>query len=1281
MIKQTKLEINDFSGGITENFIPGKPNMYQRADNLWVTKSLDLQTRPGSRLLEGNGAQVPTGGSRINELFPFNGESELLAVSTSNLFYQDETDTWTKVTGPSGNSAFVGTTNSGHVAHAEWRGQVFMTPDGSGSPQKAYRDDTGTLRLRQAGLPKPTITPSLSTTQKFNACVNMALTLRSNMIAHFSDSGPLNTGQAHVTVQNLTTLNALTTPTTLAQLVTYITTLRSEYLTHVNDALLFNQPGVSAPQVYHINAQSDTFLFPGFIDHTGVYSVLNLTPDATLNAITSTNTDATLADIETQNNCIKALNDLRNKYNWHTYATSTHGNAWIPNQYNSWWDTFMTPVGWITLPRNTAGFGKNACPLPMIETSEGLTSSNNYAYFIQYVNALKREFYLHCTNYGSFQIFGAALRHMSIDYENVPFLPDATDLHSAITILAHLEYQYCWHYFDAQFFFNSNSTPQYYKTFTGTTTIGSGTFTSTSIDGSGYTFSGTPFKYYVVPISGFTSSFSGWFNTVVMGYTPRISVKGGTANTVITEGTALAAATSPTYTFVVSTSRMHYDIDRNLGSVTSPSAYRQRLSALDYSMKSLDTFITETQVLLGLFKSHETSGKVPVTTPNPDFANGVTTWLEMAQGTQSITPYVFAPHFGSLTFPQSSTYSGIPNGIRYDYFDTIPASSTVLYTLMYRYPYKVGQVDFLDISAPAIATQVLRINSPNATPPVIGLQFPTTVNNIPVLTNTELTNYDTSAVVVDIYRTIGNGGTYYKVGQVNNGVTTFVDNVSDTTLITNEQLYTTGGVVGNDPPPQARFITILNNTAYYGYVTDAGQTFPYRVRQSIQNDPDSCPATFYDDLDDELTGLSNYRSYVIALCKSSIYRLENGFNELGQGFISHERLTDTVGCVGHNSVVRTEFGVFFCGTNGIYWTDGYTFKRVTMELENTYNALIATEEQRARINATYLEDTRRIIWSFMSDPSIDDCDLTWTLDLNFGITETSTFTTISGGASYRPSAMTWFQSNWIRGDSRGYIFRHQEQWKSDPTVDLAVSPANWKMQPIIHDFISSATNFGTNKYKKWATRITVQAENQSNISLSIQHKNDYNYAGFTEVVPIRFRKNVLWGDPALRWGRNDCLWGFDGMIDDFRRFGAGSLRCDWKQIRITNADVIICNSDTYGVAGTSADVGGVVTATISTLYKWPRQAPGNYHIFFESAPGSGLYLVGYPILTTVDQTLTLDNQSGTAPVSQAGLKWIIKGIPVDDRLNLVAYNITYAPLSDEQRAYHGATSVDGGANK
>ena len=136
--------------------------------------------------------------------------------------------------------------------------------------------------------------------------------------------------------------------------------------------------------------------------------------------------------------------------------------------------------------------------------------------------------------------------------------------------------------------------------------------------------------------------------------------------------------------------------------------------------------------------------------------------------------------------------------------------------------------------------------------------IPVQLTNLPSIVNTTNTSYNTNnqistdpGLMLNIYRTTDGGTTWFLVTSVANGTTSYLDATSDAVsypnypaLNTQSPLYTTGGVVGNDQPPACVCMTVLNQYAYYGGIIDTGQYFPNRVRQSLQNNLDSSPATF-----------------------------------------------------------------------------------------------------------------------------------------------------------------------------------------------------------------------------------------------------------------------------------------------------------------------------------------------------------------------------------------------------------------------------------------------------
>lgn len=236
-------------------------------------------------------------------------------------------------------------------------------------------------------------------------------------------------------------------------------------------------------------------------------------------------------------------------------------------------------------------------------------------------------------------------------------------------------------------------------------------------------------------------------------------------------------------------------------------------------------------------------------------------------------------------------------------------AGSYLYTFTHRYTYTVGSEEFVDESA-LTTVAVTNSGDPGTNPNAISA--------IPVLANGASGNYDTASIKIRIYRTIDGGTTFYLLGEVANGITVFTDNFSDSAIVTNDLLYTTGGVVENDPPPLAKFIHIVNNTAYYGFIKEGSEILKTQIRQSIKDDPDSVPAAFFDEMEDELTGLSSIQSIPIITCKKHIYRLEGSFDEFGRGFINHIRIHDTAGCISNRSLVQAENKLFWwaAGTVG-----------------------------------------------------------------------------------------------------------------------------------------------------------------------------------------------------------------------------------------------------------------------------------------------------------------------------------------------------------------------------
>ena len=595
-------------------------------------------------------------------------------------------------------------------------------------------------------------------------------------------------------------------------------------------------------------------------------------------------------------------------------------------------------------------------------------------------------------------------------------------------------------------------------------------------------------------------------------------------------------------------------------------------------------------------------------------------------------------------------------------------ANNYLYRFIYHFTYFVDTVEYQDFGP---TTEVLLSNA--AAPNINAVA----ITAIPVLANGATQNYAVAAVKVKIYRTENNGDqNFYFVGEVTNGTTTFNDNTSDPNLVLNEELYTNGGVVDNDPPPLCKYLHITDGKCYYASIKEGTEELETQVRQSIRDDLDSVPVDFFTSVEEPIRGISSVRGIPVILCKKNIYRIDGEFDELGRGGMTYQKINDTAGCVSHNSIVQTMDGIFWAGNDGFYYSDGFKVQKISESFNNTYKTLVQSEGQKKNITGVYEEENNRIIWAVQTDTSSMENDTWFVLDLRWGIRAESSFTTCSGGTSFAPSALTIFDKKIIRGDKRGYVFRHDTEFLTDPRVDTFKVPSLWGFETIIWDYRSPQMSFGSSFVRKWSPKISVSAKNETDLSLQIISNNDDNRQ-VLPLGPIRFRGNILWGAIEPVWGDEACIWNDTRIIDEIRRMPAKSLRFDYKQIQMTNAFVNISNSDTLGnvniVAGvTPFDANLAYVTFVDTVnFDWPDESV-NYFLAFENDS----YVAEYQVVARTDDMLTIVDPTGTAPEG-TNKAWILRGKPKNEIFHLLAYVIHFQMQSDTQRSFDFG---DSGAN-
>lgn len=578
--------------------------------------------------------------------------------------------------------------------------------------------------------------------------------------------------------------------------------------------------------------------------------------------------------------------------------------------------------------------------------------------------------------------------------------------------------------------------------------------------------------------------------------------------------------------------------------------------------------------------------------------------------------------------------------------------NSYIYGFAYEYTYNVGDQEFVDVG-PVTLIEVTSADAPDSTTIAI--------TTIPTLANGASGNYDTTVIKVAIFRSANGGGVLYRAGQVTNGTATFNDTMSDATLQTNAAIYTTGDVPDNDPPPQSKYCHTVGGFTLYGHLTVGAEIYPNVLRQSQIDDPDSVPESFEVELEDDITGISSVNGKPIVGCEKYIYALEGSFDELGRGGISSRRISDTAGCVSHNSFVQTDRGLFWAGNDGFYGTqDGISVFKISKHLNRRYKERLDTfRDNTHRIQGKYDADNERIYWTFSQTTwavNAEECDIIWVCDLRWGVSEEMTFYTWSGDDTFLPSAIEVHDKELYRGDRYGFVLKFSSEYLYDDQVDGDVAAASWLTSTIMWTYRTSAQNFGSSGVRKIASHILVSAVNITPVSIAIRALNDDSKVT-RDIEPIRWRRSLIWGEESFYWDDPTLVWYSTGLIETDRRFPAQGLRFNYLQIELTNAYAVVMNSTQQGQVTVAAGVGSGSCTLVDGDAAWPRAVVG-YYLYL----AVDNYTQGYEVIDRVSDTEITVRDTTLSLTSQTG-EWVLKGYKKSEILSLNEINIKWAPIS------------------
>jgi hypothetical protein len=1229
MLDLKALEIKDFSGGITDYYMQGDPKRYRRAANLVINNDKKFDLRDGSVGFDNLGNHRITDSiRRIDKFLLFNNRAELFPQQERDVYYLNSS--WTRLTGPSGNEALGAGQSYDSVSSTEWASHLYLTSTAGPIPSKIYRDEDGVLQVRTVGLPIPKYNPRYTDATLLAACITLANDLRTQMIAHINDT-VLHPGAVPGYLDKYS-LSYFSTQSFAGQPEQPDPVPTPAPLATDEDSLYALITALVGAYEHHGYDLENTYYHTDFT-YKGVDSQTSRPPKGPYERIKSNPTPDNLED------AALTLDELKMKYTFHVFSLYAHDSL---NAYSD--------MNYYTITSPSIG-NTDTVGVPFV--------TENYDDFIRYVNYLKNLYNQHVSDgvnaadwNGSPIASQYHIQTMNNDNYTLCTLPDASDLTSAYLII-----YWIWALYGLMHMEDANNPVHTF--FTMDTSAGSANVTDVKTTGA-----------ITLPVGNWVTAFTDIFTAAAN-------------NQRAAKVTASGSGTATLSKLAVGTV--------NDQSVQHSSSYYHALTSSGLSQTAFESDADE---LIDPAPGRKLQG------PNTSLPETIEAWISLAQTLfQAIFNHAnnLDYHFASTTF--GSFLSG--NG---PFF--LPEMESVAYAFTYKDTYTVESgTEFEVISEPRFVgpfeTGKIYPSNTSLETGIVGFDInddsqsgsittkvttipSISISNLPILTNDSVTNYATSNIDVQIYRTIDSGNTYYLVDEVDNGTTTYTDSVADTisapgldSLDTRELLYTTGGVAPNTQPPNSKFLHIMQGTAYYGAVTDGNQYFGNRILQSIPGTIEGAPSTFFDDLEDDLTGISSVRNNLIALCKHSVYRINGGFTKKSTGTLTHEKISDTLGCISSQSIVQTEVGVFFAGTDGFYYTDGFQLIKVSIDLDISYASLTQTDSQAERISGSYDRRTRRIIWTAQRNPSDVDCDVAYVYYLNYGIKPSGTYTTFDNTTHFRPSAIIFFNNQMIRGDMRGLIFKHDSIYRTDPKVpsDVTTSYATWGFVYIPFDYVSCALDFGTMYDGQWVTKIHLLGKNSGNVGVQIHSiaDNTSNDLNKKPLAPMQYNDNLRWGDARLNWGDTDVIWEYDGKFDFWRRFTSKTLRSQLKQVQFTSAFVGVYRYDDYP-AFSYASVDSVAkTATIATPtgytdIVWPLDVVDMYIAF----AGDG-YTDEFQITAVASDVITFSDASNLS-VTSTNQEWVIRGYQKEVGFSPLSYSIEYANFGKRGRRYQGEES-------
>lgn len=346
-----------------------------------------------------------------------------------------------------------------------------------------------------------------------------------------------------------------------------------------------------------------------------------------------------------------------------------------------------------------------------------------------------------------------------------------------------------------------------------------------------------------------------------------------------------------------------------------------------------------------------------------------------------------------------------------------------------------------------------------------------TESQVEVVVSLPLRTTKQTPVKLVFYRTTADGVTPYREATLltevaissrtfasGNVYTFFPGTLPDAQLSAQQILYTTGGILPNDPAPNSKFQWIYKNRVMLGGLDDGNTVWYSKTR--VAGEPTKFSAFFYTNVDiagGDVTAGGTLDDKCIFFKKNKIfYMFGDGPNDAGggQAFSIPQEISSPVGCAYPKSVVAMPNGLMFKSEKGIYLLDrglnasyiGYPVEQynqydVTSALHMAkYNQVVFTLSNGTALIFDYLVQQ----WGVYTNVSAAGSTLygnqhTYVQSNGIVLQQGSTYLDSSTTPITLTIGLPWIKLNGLQGFQRAREFLLVGEYKSPHTLSVSMA--------------------------------------------------------------------------------------------------------------------------------------------------------------------------------------------------------------------------------------------------